>query len=233
MTVVADEGTLLLTDRQCFAVLNWAAEQPQNGPVLRAFLASIALAALRPTEALALRVRDVELDDDGTGVLLVPAQGQDVSVERADGTGAVRRVPACLELVALLRAEISRRRLRDDDAIFALDDGRPLTALVYRKVWRQARTAVLEAHEINSPRGRTVSALRDACLAAWLKNGDQSAAHILRVAECAGVSAPRLAERFAHCLRRPTRAEIPWDGLEAALPLPGLGDELATAELCP
>ncbi|TQE23739.1 tyrosine-type recombinase/integrase [Streptomyces ipomoeae] len=131
--------------------MTWAAEQPQNGLVLRAFLASIALAALRPTEVLALRVRDVELDDDGTGVLLVPSQGQ-------GGTGAVRRAPACPELVVLLKAEISRRGLRDDDAIFVLDDGRPLTTSVYRKVWRQARAAVLEAHEIDSPCGRTLSA---------------------------------------------------------------------------
>ncbi|MEU0388435.1 hypothetical protein [Streptomyces chartreusis] len=76
----------------------------------------------------------------------------------------------CPESVVLLQAEISRRGLRDDDAIFVLDDGRPLTTSVYRKVWGQARAAVLEAHEIDSPRGRTLSALRDACIAAWLKN---------------------------------------------------------------
>jgi len=55
-----------------------------------------------------------------------------------------------------------------------------------------------------------------------LKNGDQTAGHILAVAECAGMSAPRLAERFAYCLRKPTRDEIPWDRLEAALVLPDL-----------
>lgn len=53
-----------------------------------------------------------------------------------------------------------------DHSILALDDGRPLTPSAYRKVWTQTRAEVLEAHEINSPRGRTVSALRDACIAA-------------------------------------------------------------------
>ncbi|WP_254068856.1 hypothetical protein [Streptomyces sp. TM32] len=134
--------------------------------------------------------------------------------------GAVRHVPVCRELAAILKAETIRRDLRPDDAIFVLDDGRPLTAQVYRKAWRQARAAVLQAHEIASPLGRHVSALRDARIAAWLKNGDQTAAHTLAVAKCAGMSAPRLAERFAHCLRMPTRDEIPWDRLEAALALP-------------
>jgi hypothetical protein len=76
-----------------------------------------------------------------------------------------------------------------------------------------------------------ISALRDACIAAWLKNGDQTAAHILAVAECAGMSAPRLAERFAYCLRKPTRDEIPWDRLEAALALPDLPSEPALTAL--
>ncbi|MBZ9642208.1 hypothetical protein [Streptomyces sp. PSKA30] len=175
----------------------------------------------------------MELDDDGTGVLLVPSQGQDGRVEGDSGTSVARRVSACPESVALLKAEISRRSLRDDDAIFALGDGRPLTISVYRKVWRQARAAVLEAHEINSPRGRTISALRDACIASWLENGDQTAAHIVTVAECVGVSVPRLTERFAHCLRRPTSAEIPWDCLEATFALPEVWGESTTAECRP
>ena len=77
---------------------------------------------------------------------------------------------------------------------------RPTYTLIWeepRKAWQQARAAALQAHELNSPLGRHVSALRDARIAAWLKNGDQTAGHILAVAECAGMSAPRLAERFA------------------------------------
>ncbi|MFJ2024928.1 ParB N-terminal domain-containing protein [Streptomyces sp. NPDC087897] len=55
-----------------------------------------------------------------------------------------------------------------------------------------------------------------------VKNGDRTAGHILAVAECAGMSAPRLAERFANCIRKPTRDEIPWDRFETALTLPDL-----------
>jgi hypothetical protein len=158
-----------LTDRQCFPILNWAAEQPQNGLVRRAFLASIALGALQPKESLTLRVRDVELTDDGSGWLLVHPQGRERAETEPEGAGAERRVPACRELMALLKAEIARRDLRPDDAIFVLDDGRPLTALAYRKIWRQARAAVLEVHEVDSPLGRNISAQRDARMAAWCK----------------------------------------------------------------
>jgi integrase len=227
MAAVIGAESLILTDRQCISILDWAAEQPQNGLVLRAFLASIALAALQPREALTLRARDVELADDGSGWLLIHPHGQERRETDPEREGAERRVPACRELVALLKAEIARRDLRPDDAIFVLDDGRPLTAPVYRKIWRQARAAVLEAHEVDSPLGRNISALRDARIAAWLENGDQTAAHILAVAASAGMSAPRLAERFTHCLRKPTRDEIPWDRLEAALALPDLPSEPA------
>ncbi|WP_406453406.1 tyrosine-type recombinase/integrase [Streptomyces sp. NBC_01622] len=230
MAAVVSEETIHLTDRQCFAILDWAAEQPQSGLVLRAFLASIALAALRPEEALALRVRDVKVADDGASWLLVHPQAQEHREKYADRAGAVRRVPVCRELAAILKEETIRRDLRPDDAIFVLDDGRPLNAEVYRTVWRQARAEVLQAHEIDSPLGRHLSALRDACIASWLKSGDQTAGHILAVAQCAGMSAPRLAERFAYCLRKPTRDEIPWDRLEAALALPDLpGQPTSTA----
>ncbi|NEY35611.1 hypothetical protein GTU99_26180 [Streptomyces sp. PRKS01-65] len=222
MAAVVSEGTFHLSDRQCFAILDWAGEQPQDGLVLRAFLASIALATLRPEEALALRVRDVEIAEDGASWLLVHPQAQERREKHLDRAGAARRVPLCRDLAAILTEETIRRDLHPEDAISALDDGRPLTAEVYRKVWRQATAAVLQAHELDSPLGRHVSALRDARIAAWLKNSDQTAAHILAVAECAGMSAPRLAERFAYCLRKPTRNEIPWDRLEAALALPDL-----------
>jgi integrase len=223
MAVVAADELFLLSEAQCLSILDRVGQQPQNGLVLRAFLASIALAALRPQEALALRVRDLELDGEGGGVLLI--HNQEKEQERGNGVDSARRVPAAPDLVAILTAEITRRDLRPDDAMFVLDDGQPLTESLYRTVWRQARAAVLEAQEADSPLGRNVSSLRDACIAAWLRDGDQTAAHILMVAQRTGMSAPRLTERFSACLRRPTPKEIPWDRLEAAFRLPGLQGE--------
>ncbi|MFJ3578902.1 tyrosine-type recombinase/integrase [Streptomyces rubiginosohelvolus] len=229
MTAVVNEQTSYLSDRQCFAILDRASEDLQNGLALRAFLASIALAALRPEEARVLRVRDVEIVDDGTGWLMVHLWAQECREKDSDRAGTARRVPVCRELAAILKEETTRRDLRPDDAMFVIDNGRPLTAQVYRKAWQQARAAALQAHELNSPLGRHVSALRDARIAAWLKNGDQTAGHILAVAECSGMDAPRLAERFANCLRKPTRDEIPWDRLEAVLALTEPSQPTSTA----
>lgn len=108
MTAVTVDAAILLADRQCFAMLDWVAERPRDERVLRAFLASIALAALRLAEALALRVRDLGLHDEGRSGLLIHLQGQTGQAEGTDGTGVVRRVPASPELVAILKAEIVR-----------------------------------------------------------------------------------------------------------------------------
>lgn len=230
MSQTIGDEMLLLSDRHCFTILDWVAEHPKDGLVLRAFLASMALAALRPAEALALRVQDAQLPpDDSSGILVVRAQEHHEPEEGSRSVGAGRCVPACPELVAILKAEIVRRNLSHGDVIFVLDDGRPLTGSVYRRVWKQARAAALEPHEFDSPLGKNVSDLRDACIAAWLRNGDQTAAHIALVAECAGISAPHLAERFACCLRKPKPDEIPWDRLEAAFRLPDSLSEPTTA----
>ncbi|MGW1625107.1 hypothetical protein [Streptomyces sp. NPDC002172] len=74
---------------------------------MRAFLASVALAALRSEEGLALRVRDLEFDEDDSKVLLIHSQGRQRRVEDATGAVIARRVPACPDLVALLEAEIA------------------------------------------------------------------------------------------------------------------------------
>jgi integrase len=229
MPVIATDESFLLSERQCLSILDWAAQQPQNGLAFRAFLASIALAALRPREALALRVRDLELDDEGSGLLLIRPEGEGGSAKGSAAAGTARSVPADPELVAILTAEITRSALCPDDAMFVLDDGQPLTPSACRTLWRQARAAVLEVHEVDSPLGRNVSALRDACIAAWLRNGDQTAAHILSVAQYAGLSAVHLVERFGHCLRRPSPEDIPWDRLEAAFRLPGPQSEPSAA----
>ncbi|MGW8552905.1 hypothetical protein [Streptomyces tubercidicus] len=86
----------------------------------------------------------MELADEDSSVLLIHLQGQERRVKESAGAGAVRPVPASPEWAATLKAEITRRDLRPDDATFVLDDGQPLTASAYRKVWPQARAAVLE-----------------------------------------------------------------------------------------
>jgi integrase len=188
MTVATEKESLFLSDRQRFALLDWVGEQPHNGHTLRAFLATVALAALRPTEALALRVRDLDLAEEGFDALRARIPKRTARDKESDVTGDVRRALAPPDLVAILKTEIAHRELKPEAAMFVLDDGQPLTEAVYREVWKRARAAVLETHEIATPLGRNVTALRDACIAAWPRDGDQNAQHILAVAECADIS---------------------------------------------
>ncbi|MFG3266474.1 hypothetical protein [Streptomyces bobili] len=161
MTAVTVDAAILLADRQCFAMLDWVAERPRDERVLRAFLASIALAALRLAEALALRVRDLGLHDEGRSGLLIHLQGQTGQAEGTDGTGVVRRVPASPELVAILKAEIVRTMASvPTTPFFTCADGRPLPDVGYRRVWRHARAAVLESHQVDWRLGRHVSDLQ-------------------------------------------------------------------------
>ncbi|MFC8273245.1 hypothetical protein ACFUJR_12090 [Streptomyces sp. NPDC057271] len=217
MSVALVDERFLLSEEQRDALLQWVGRRPGSGPATYAFLSSVAFAALRPQEALGLRVRDVQLSDaDEGGLVIPPRRGNGRG--GADGTSAVPRVvPACPELAGILKAQIARYDLRADDAVFAGEGGRPLSGAVYRRAWRQAREAVLAEHEIDTPLGRRVSGLRDARITKWL-GGYRTAAEVFMVAEWVGVSAPALARRFPHCFR--PSGEISYDLMEAALLCP-------------
>ncbi|KUL43913.1 hypothetical protein [Streptomyces regalis] len=105
-----------------------------------------------------------------------------------------------------------------------------MSGAVYRRAWDEARKAVLEAHEIDSPLGRRVSDLRDARIATWL-SGYRSALDVFKVAERVGVSAPSLARRFPHCFQ--ASGEVSNDLIEAALAVTDLDCEAKPAALNP
>ncbi|MGC9539845.1 hypothetical protein [Streptomyces sp. UG1] len=200
MSVAVVVERFLLSDQQRDALLDWIGQRPRGERPLRAFLSSIAFAALRPQEALALRLRDAHLPDEGPGDLVIHPRRLGGRDGEAEDAGAPRVVPACPELVDILRAEAAHRGLRPDDALFTRDDGRPLAGEDYRGAWREAREAVLEVHEIDSPLGRNVSDLRDACISTWL-SGHRTALDVFNVADRVGVSASSLARRFPHCFQ--------------------------------
>lgn len=225
MTAVVDE-TFLLSDRQRDDLLDRVGQCPRNGRALRAFLSSIALAALRPQEALALGVRDANLPDQGPGELMIHSRRLKDGGEAAKVAGVVRVVPASPELVAILKAEVARRDLGPEDLMFTRDDGRPLTGAVYRRAWRQARESVLEADEFSSPLGRSVSTLRDTRIATWL-SGHRTAWELFTVADRTGVSVSSLARRFPHCFQPPASAEATNALIEAAFAIADPGGEPA------
>jgi hypothetical protein len=105
LSKIVDPQEIFRSELHCSALLDRVAEQPHNGLALRAFMASVAFAALRPAEALALRVRDVELPEEGPGTLLIPSSARMGSGGRVGSVGASRRVPVSPRLAVLLRTE--------------------------------------------------------------------------------------------------------------------------------
>ncbi|MFZ3495817.1 hypothetical protein ACODT5_21760 [Streptomyces sp. 5.8] len=214
MSVEAIDEPILLSVEQSEALIRWVSEQPEYGSTMRAFLAAVACAALRPAESAGLRVRDAILPESGLGELAIPRPWREQAdrTEGADGLrkGEMRRVPASSELVEVLREEVSRRGLTADDLLFAGTSGEPMSSALYRRAWARAREAVLDPNEVGSPLGRQVSDLRDACVARWLVSGIS----VFAVAEVVGTSASYLAKRFPHCF--PVGAVIPWDRIELA-----------------
>ena len=166
------------------------------------FLVSMAGTALSPGEAASVRVHDVTLPDGEFGEVLVRS-------------GEGRRVPLTPELVGVLRCWIDRADLKTGDLLFPGERGGPLPSSAYRKVWGQARQAVLSQDEVQAGLGEQVSSLRDSCLDAWLKAG----VPVWGVAEWAGVSASWVALRYPNRFRLED-VEIDWDHLEEIMGFP-------------
>ncbi|MFF4452991.1 hypothetical protein [Streptomyces goshikiensis] len=205
---------LLLSDRRRDNLIEWVGRQQRNGSALRLFFSVMAFAALRPVEALGLRVRDVGVLGDGSGVLIVNALSDEYTHWDKGGIGKQRLVPVSSRLLGILKRQIAEGELGLDDALFRCDDGRPLSGAMYRRAWKQACEAAREGGGAGSPTGGTISVLRDSCIAGWLGSGSLPVIEVMEIAERAGVSACSLYLRFPFCFR--LAGEIPWDRLEAA-----------------
>jgi integrase len=147
---------------------------------------------------------DVELPESGFGGIVIRA-------------GKRREVPVTPELVRLLRAWVSGAGLRQDDLLFPDERGGPHSPSVHRRVWQQAREAVLEPGELDSKLGEEVSALRESCLVSWLKADIPAWV----VAELAGVTPSWIVLRYPHCFRL-ENVEIDWEHLTKVMALPEL-----------
>jgi integrase len=119
-------------------------------------------------------------------------------------------VPACPELVALLRAHVTDFGAGVDGHLFVTRTGRggvagtPLAApycnpigmgTLYR-VWRAARATALTPDQLASPLARRPYDLRHAGLSLWLNSGVPPT----QVAESAGHSVAVLLKVYAKCL---------------------------------
>jgi integrase len=178
-------------------------------PELTAFFGCLYYAALRPEEAVALRLADCTLPGSGWGVLrLAAATPRTAAAWTSDGTsyeqrglkhrpdGAVRMVPVPPVLVAMLRAHVKAYGTAPDGRLFYGARGGPLSGSVYGRAWQSARTLALGPELAGSGLARRPYDLRHAALSLWLNSGGDLA----QIAARAGHSVAVLLTVYSHCI---------------------------------
>lgn len=188
-------------------------------PPLEAFFACLYYAALRPSEALHLREHSCTLPATGWGELFLTGSTRHVGTAWTD-SGApredrglkkranrdTRTVPACPELVRVLRRHLDEYGTGTDGRLFVVRAGsgqplaapyaNPVSAATYARVWRAARQKALPASEVASPLAGRPYDLRHACVSLWLNAGVPAT----QVAEWAGHGVDVLMRVYAKCI---------------------------------
>lgn len=184
-----------------------------RGRHLVAFFACLYYSALRPSEALALTIDNLELPNpespgDGWGQLLLSAGNPEVSGAWTDGGkraarqlkhrahGTVRVVPAPPPLVEHLRAHLAGYGTSPDGRLFRGAYGATISTESYTQVWDAARRQVLSPSAYAGSLARRPYDLRHTAVSTWLAAGVDST----QVASWAGHSVAVLHRVYAHTL---------------------------------
>jgi integrase len=180
-----------------------------RGQRLMALFACMYFAALRPAEAVALRLQDCYLPDTGWGYLTLEKSRPEVTRRWTDTGEAhdertlkhrpaqeTRRVPIPPELVRILREHIETFGVGEDGRIFNSDRGHVIASTAISDVWAEARTLALQPHQVASPLAGRPYDLRHAAVSLWLNAGVPPT----EVAERAGHSVEVLLRVYAKCL---------------------------------
>jgi integrase len=204
----------------------------EREPELTAFFGCLYYAALRPAEALHLRIDDCELPDKGWGWLHLTGSTQHAGADWSDShdpreerslkhraSSAVRDVPAAPVLVDLLRRHVAAYGVGADGRVFQSTSYRrgPVSLTTYTRAWRQARERALTPAQRRSPLAKVPYHLRHAAVSLWLNSGVPAT----QVAEWAGHSVHVLLKVYAKCIDG--QDEVARRRIEAALKL-GDGD---------
>ncbi|WP_306336991.1 tyrosine-type recombinase/integrase [Streptomyces sp. KL118A] len=212
-TTNAVDKRCLINPGQAAALLGWIHRRPRGGKRLHAFFAVMYYCGPRPEEAVAMRVKDVNLPDvdaaDQWCELLIHMATPEVGKQWTDSgeiheerdlkgraEGDTRTVPGHPALTRLLRQHVADEELKPGDLLFRGEKGGILAGSVIRRAWRSARKAVLPEHVFESPMGKRVYDLRHTRLTKWLNDGIPPA----QVADWAGNSVPVLLAIYARCV---------------------------------
>jgi integrase len=177
-------------------------------PEMTAFFGCLYYAALRPEEAVALRIADCNLPSSGWGMIrLAAATPRTAAAWTNSGTsheqrglkhrpdGAIRMVPVPV-LAAMLRAHVTAYGTAPDGRLFRGTRGGPLGESVYGRAWHSARTLALGPELPASGIARRPYDLRHAALSLWLNAGGDPA----QIAARAGHSVAVLLAMYSHCI---------------------------------
>ncbi|WP_406316561.1 tyrosine-type recombinase/integrase [Streptomyces sp. NBC_00118] len=180
-----------------------------RGRRLAAFYAVIYHAALRPAEAVGLRLSDCDLPEKGWGTLTLretrPVSGKQWtdSGERHDRRGLKARaattdrpVPIPPVLVAILRAHLKDFGTAKEGRVFGNERGGVVGSSTYWRVWEEAREYALPPERVDSPLAGRPYDLRHACITRWLNAG----VPIAEVARRVGNSPEVIHRRYHGCI---------------------------------
>jgi integrase len=214
------------------------AEVTRIRPELTAFFGCLYYAALRPAEAVALRLDSCELPPGGWGQLtLTAAAPRTARAWTGNGSphehrglklrphGSVRVVPIPPGLVRLLRRHLDTYGTAPGGRLFGSPRGGMLHESCYGRTWHAARAAALGPELATTPLARRPYDLRHAALSLWLGSGAPPA----EVAARAGHSVHVLLSVYAHCV--PGHDQIASQAIEQALALPEPGARPARRRL--
>jgi integrase len=199
----------VVNPQQALSLLSVVADRH---PRLLAFFACLYYAALRPAEALHLRVGDCELPEEGWGMLRLTGSTQHVGEGWGDDSTAVREdrelkhrakstvrpVPAAPPLVRVLRWHIAAYGHAPDGRLFVTQGygNGPVSKETYSRVWRTARRIALPPEKQQTPLAKRPYDLRHAAVSLWHNKGVPAT----QVAEWAGHSVHVLLKVYAKCI---------------------------------
>ncbi|MFE2940750.1 tyrosine-type recombinase/integrase [Streptomyces sp. NPDC059255] len=200
VVVSPDQARELLT-----AVTYVGTWEHQRGRLLMPFFAALYFAALRPEEAVELRLQDCTLPQKGPGLLtLSEVSTRAGSAWTDDGRkheirgwkhrarDEVRPVPISPELVRILRAYVDEFGVATDGRLFRSPNVGRLDSTRYLGVWHEARQLAFPPHLAASPLAQRPYGLRHAAVSLWLNSGVPAA----EVAEMAGHSVAVLMDTY-------------------------------------
>jgi integrase len=196
--------------QQAHALLLSVSEQGDRGRRLHAFFGCLYYAALRPSEAAALKKRNCKLPQSGWGELVLTGSRPEVGSGWTDdgksyedrglkrrARKATRSVPIPPVFVGMLRDHLERYGTAADGLLFRAARGGRVRSTEYTEIWRAARAKALPPEDVTTPLAEVPYSLRHAAVSLWIKAGVDP----VEVARRAGHSPAVLWKFYAKVLR--------------------------------